>query len=301
MLYLALIVATALPLFFNIKLPNEPSDASIDLFTSIMDIPDGSSVLLSTEWTNATRAENAGEFEAVVRMLEHKHVKFAIFSIGDAQAPPVAVDEITKLNAERIASGEKPYERWTDWVDLGFYPNAEGTASALASNVRGAFAGKQDINPQGKAEDVFDSPVLQHMQTLKDVPVFFEVTASSTSTVYIQRISKKVPMALLVTGVMGPEAIPYYASGQVVGLSAGLKGVLDLESMMVTGVNVADANGRIAVSSAKHAKQYPGFLSPDKKGKGATYFPALHVAMLLLILAIIVGNVGMFLTKRGQK
>src|ERR1035438_6413813 len=74
LLYLLLILATSIPLFFDISLPNKPSDAAMDLFATTMKIPEGSTVLVSTEWTNGTPAESAGEFEALLRMLMHCNV-----------------------------------------------------------------------------------------------------------------------------------------------------------------------------------------------------------------------------------
>ena len=302
-IYLLLVLATAVPLFFPVKVPNKPYDYTIDLYAGIMTLPENSTVLLSTEWTTGTRAENAGEMEALLRMLMHRNIKFVIFSIGDGQAPPVAKKEIAFINDERKAHGERTYERWNDWVDVGFFPNAEGTANALAASIKNAFAGKKDLNPAtGKNEDVFTSPVLKNVSTLKDTPMFFEVTPSSTNTIYIQRIAGKVNYVLLCTGVMGPEAVPYWSSGQIKGLAAGLKGVYDLETLMEVGVNVPDEKGHIAVASAKVEGPVPGFVKPDpsQPPKGESYYPALHVALLLMIVVIVVGNIGMFLARRSK-
>ena len=79
----------------------------------------------------------------------------------------------------------------------------------------------------------------------------------------------------MVTGVMGPESAVYYASGQVKGLVAGLTGVYDIETLM--------------------EKDYKGMTNLDN---GAKYYPTLHVALLLLIIAVIVGNLGMLLSRR---
>ena len=294
-LYLLLVLATAIPLFFDIKIPNKPTDAAIDMYAELMTIPTDKPVLISSEWTNGTRAESRGEFEALMRILMHRNIKFVIFSIADNQAPPVAKDVIRDLNAERKEHNERPYERWNDWVEVGYYANGEGTAEALAVSVQKAFSGKQDLNPQGENEDVFDSPVLKGVSTLKDIGAFINVTASATDIVYIQRLASKTTFLEFCTGVMGPEAIPYYASGQTKGLASGLKAVNDLETLMVSGV---PAGGSTKVSSA-----VPGILSPDDsraKGRGYRYYPALHVAILLMIFMIVIGNVGMFMAKRGS-
>ena len=92
---------------------------------------------------------------------------------------------------------------------------------------------------------------------------------------------------MLVTGVMGPETQVYYSSGQLLGLSKGLKGVYDLETMMESGVRIKD-------------KDYPPFTGKTNLGRGSIYYPTLHFALALLILAVVVGNVGMAMAKRRQ-
>lgn len=296
-LFAVLIFATALPLFFSISIPNQPKDEAIDAFTATMAIPEGKTVLVSSDWTNSTRAESKGQFLALIRMLMQRNVKFAVYSISDPQAPQVARDAIAEVNAERLKDGKKAYERWNDWVDVGFFPSGDTMAVTMGSSVKAAWAGRKDINPQGQLEDVFDSPVLKGVTTLSDIPAFYDVTGTPSSTTYIQRIANKVPMILLCTGVMSAEAEPYYTSGQLKGLVAGLKGMYDVENMMVQGVNVPGGK----IKSAKNSQVFEGFRDPKKLDMGAQYYPALHVAMLLLILAIAVGNVGMFMTRREAK
>lgn len=300
LIYFLLIVAATIPQLFTVKLPDIPSDEAIDLYASLDTVPDGSTVLLSSDWTNSTRAESRAEFDAVVRILMRKHVKFVSFSVADPAAPQVAKDEMAVLNDEHRAHNEPTYDEWKDWVDAGFFPSAEATAISLAGNVKATFQGHQDITPDGHSADITTSPVLQNIATLHDIPLFIDVTGSATSTIYIQRISSKVKMAFLVTGVMGPELVPYYASGQVKGLAKGLRGVFDLETVMDTGINVKGPDGNVALPSSKVPGVVPA--SPGRNaGQGTTYSFALHITLLLLILAIVVGNVGMYMSRKEKK
>jgi hypothetical protein len=102
--------------------------------------------------------------------------------------------------------------------------------------------------------------------------------------VILQRITK-TPKMFMVTGVMAPEDQSYYSSGQVTGLIGGLKGVVDLETLMQTG-----------------GEGVPGFPGMQNAGRGTRYYLPLHACLTLLILAVVIGNVGMFLSrKKGQK
>src|ERR1700682_603682 len=111
-IYLMLILAASIPQFFTVKLPDIPSDEAIALCASLMAVPDGSTVLLSSDWTNSTRAESRAEFDAVVRILMRKHIQFVSFSVADPAAPQVAKDEMAVLNEEQRAHKEPTYDEW---------------------------------------------------------------------------------------------------------------------------------------------------------------------------------------------
>jgi hypothetical protein len=279
-LYGVLLIVTTVPLFLGDKIPvpNQPVQSSRDLFAKLNSIPEGSTILIASDWTKSTRGESQGQFKALLRILMRRKIKFAVYATADGQAPQVAKDTIRIINEERTAAGEAPYRRWEDWVSLGYFPNAEGTANAIANNLRTWLAGRRDSATAGGMKDVFQSPVLQNVNAVGDLPLLIVVTASKTSNITIQRLSGKVPLALMVTGVMGPESQIYYSSGQVMGLSAGLKGVYDIETLM--------------------AETWPGAKNADN---GTLYYPTLHFALALLILTVVIGNVAMVLTRKGSR
>lgn len=274
-LYLILVLATTVPLFMNIPVPNEPLPESTALYQNLMDLKEGDRVLLESDWTNSTRGESSGQFDAVLRILMRKKVKVAIYSTADAQAPQVARDEIRVVNELEKAAGGTPLVPFEDYVIMGFFPGAEGTLNGIQNNVIATFSGKKDFPPGSPPRDVIQSPVFNGIKSLSDFKYMIVITASNTSVVTIERI-KKVPLMFMVTGVMTPETRNYYSSGQIVGLVGGVKGVYDLEGLMEKG--------------------FPG---QTNKGKGTAYYLSLHFALGLLIFVVILGNVAMFLA--GKK
>lgn len=289
-LFLILILATSIPLWIpGITVPNEPEKPAMDLFAKVMALPEGSTVLVESDWTNSTRGESGGQFKALFRILMRRHIKACIYTAADPQAPKVARDALRMLNDEQRAKHLPTYDEWTDWLSIGFFPSAEATEVAIASDIRKAFAGRKATPPGGTQQDIFNSPVLEKIRSLKDVPAFFLLTASNTSNVVIERLYGKVPLAMMVTGVMGPETQVYYDSGQLIGLSKGLKGVYDLEILMENGMTMKDGT------------RIEGFKGMVNRDQGSLYYPTLHVALTLLILAVVVGNVGMMLNRRKAK
>jgi hypothetical protein len=287
-LFLILFLATSVPLWIpNIKLPNRTDVPVQDLYHKLMTLPENSTVLIESDWTNSTRGESGGQFAALMRVLMRRNIKACIYTAADPQAPEVARNALVQLNKEQTAANLPTFDEWTNWVHLGYFPSAEGTSVSIGNDVRKAFAGKKATPPGGKKTDVFQSPVLKDIRTVKDFPLMVVLTASNTSNVVIERLYGKVPLGMMVTGVMGPETQVYYDSHQLVGLSKGLKGVYDLENMMDDGATIGGT-------------QFPPFKGPGviNHDLGTKYYPTLHAALTLLILAVVIGNVGMFLSRK---
>lgn len=295
-LYLLLILVCTIPQFFTIAFPNVPDDSSVELYAKLATLPEGSRVLLGTDWTGSTRGESKGQFVAIVKILMERKIKIAMYSTADPQAPQAAIDTISQINAERQADGKPVYNRWTDWVNVGFFADSEAANTGFANNFRATLAPKTDFPPTGNPAPVLTSPVFQGVTRAEDFQALILITASKTSEITIGRLGKRVPLAFAVTGVMGPETKNFYQSRQIVGLAVGLKGVYDLEQLIQHGVNTG-APGAI-VSDAVRGP-VPAVIPDIKPGQGTRFYPTLHFALFLMIAMIVLGNVGMFLAKRG--
>lgn len=301
-LYAALIVFTATSLFFKSEIPVNPDESSKDLYVSLMTIDPSKTVLIESDWTNSTRGESAGHFEALMRILMYRDIKFAIYSLADPQAPQVARDALMRIQQEREEQGLKVYKPWVDYLDLGYFPNAEGQVQAIANNLRTAWGGRKERNEAGVDVDIFQSPVLQDVRLVGDASLLVVVSASSTIDVAVERLYGRVPLGFMVTGVMGPNALPYYQARQIVGMGVGLKGVYDVEYMMRYGVNVAIEGTRDPkVSFRDQGVVIPPVESGTTFDRGARYFLPLHVALTLMILAIVLGNVAMLASRKKKE
>lgn len=304
--YLLLVLSASIPLFLPIRVPGKPDNSSADSFKALMNLNEGDTILLGSDWTGSTRGESKAQMIAVLKILMRKHVKFALWSTADPQAPRCAQDTITEVNEMIKKEGGVPYRRWQDWVQCGFYPSSDVAINNVAQDIKKTFSSKRDTDLEGKLRPVFESPVLEKITRIEDFKLVIDLTASKTSDFHVQFVSgKKVPLMFSVTGVMVPETQVYYNSGQIVGFLAGLKGVFDLESMMDSGLNVADSNGKIVNPSDKVKDQIQGFPDPEKSGKnqgnGTKYYPTLHFALFLMIVLVVIGNVEMVLARRGAK
>lgn len=314
-LYVLLAAIASLALFPSVEIPVKPSAATTDLFASLMTLPEGRTIIIQSDWTNSSRGESAGAMEALLRIVMRKKLKFVLMSVADPSAPRVARGALERINQEREDSGEPRFEKWTDYVELGYFPNAEATGNAMANNLKTAWQGRTDQSPEGQ-RNVFESPVLQGISRVEDVAMIINIHASDTLNRLIERIGKRTQLASLCTGVMGPETMVYYTSGQLVGVSVGLNGVVELETLMQRGIDPYEGmDGKEAQQKAHDSKnpvlapgrpKIEGFRSADPSkpiknyARGMQYYLSLHSALILMILAVVIGNIGtLMMRKRG--
>lgn len=294
-LFAALFVVCSILVFVPIELPNRVSDNSASLYKVLRELDKTKPVILQSDWTKSTRGESGAQFDALVRVLIRDRVKIALMSGADPQAPEVARTQISRIANETEAISGQPYRQWEDWVFIGYFPGIEASLQSFSSNLRNALSANKDTDTGGTKRSVMESPVFDGVNNIEDLSAYIIVTASKTSRIAIERLSGKVTMLALVTGVMGPETYNYYQSDQLQGLAIGLKGAYDLESMLAYGLNVPGGDGAIKVSNAKVNDQIPGYTDVmwDKKNlaNGQRYIVPLHGAIFLLITAIVLGNV----------
>lgn len=292
-LFMILFAVCTLTLFINMNLPNQVADGSADLYKSLMGLDPAKPVFIQSDWTNSTRGESRAQFESLMRILIRKRIKVGLLAMGDAQAPEVARTQIEALSKEAADAGGQPYRRWEDWVFVGYFPGAEATSQSFAANLRNAISSKKDSDTAGVKRSIVESPALKGVNGIGDLGAYIVVTASKTSRIAIERMSGKVTMLAAVTGVMGPETFNYYQTKQLSGLSIGLKGAYDLESLMEFGLNKPGPDGKVKVSNANVTGSVDGWPGMKNLANAQKYIVPLHGAIFLLILAIVMGNVQM--------
>src|SRR5690349_17706774 len=96
-LYLVLAVLASAALFINTEIPVKPGASTIDLFAGLMTLPEGSTIILQSDWTNSSRGESAGAMEALLRIVARKKIKFVLMAVGDPSAPQVARGVLERL------------------------------------------------------------------------------------------------------------------------------------------------------------------------------------------------------------
>jgi hypothetical protein len=189
------------------------SNAAIQAVQSIQ--PDAA-VLAVFDYEPAT----AGEMEATASsLMDHllllKHPRLAVISTSATGS----------ALAERFISGvlaDRAYVRGTQYVNLGFLPGGLAGVRSFAEDPAAAV-------PLGAASDrVWDSTVLigrRHLQDFDAIIVITDGLESGRAWIEQTQDARGSSQMILVSSAQaGPMLLPYFNSGQIQGLVAGLNG-----------------------------------------------------------------------------
>ncbi len=258
-IYALLLLAVSAPFFLSIRIPVPISPQTQALYNSIEALPPNSFVLLGADWSAGSRGENRPQTEALMRHLMKRKLRFALLCF-DPQAAT-----LTETMAKRLQS-EYGVQEGVNWVNWGYKVDLENFLKALVLNV------PQTVSADINGTPVANLPVMQGIQTARDIRMILDVTPSETFKAYIQFVqgTYKIPMGLAPTSVMAPEAFNYLDSGQLIGMINGLQGAIEYE-------------------------QKVGYVGQATRAGLSSSF-----AHLLIISLILLGNLAMLLQRRQR-
>lgn len=258
-IFLAMALAIFLPLVFREGCePKLVVDRPVqDVFDAIEKLPPRSVVVVSANLDPASRPELAPFMEANLDHLFRKDLRVVVLTLWP-YAPGVIMPPLQAIAAEHGRVEGK------DWVFLGYKDGKEFVMKALAENLRQTYPTDNRGIPLGEL------PVMEGVQSLRDAALLIDYSAGYPGTkewvIQVQG-QYNVPMVSACTAVQITDYVPYYRAGQLLGLSGGIPGSAQYESLV------------------------------GRKGLGVVGVRVLNYAHMFIILAIVIGNIS-FLTAR---
>ena len=170
-------------------------------------------------------------------------------------------------NTVKAVADEMHKEYGKDWMAFGYQPVFDQTLQGMAVSIPGTL--KKDKN----GTPLSDIPMMKNIRTARDIGLVFDVTPSQTLPSWINFIGQpyKVPLIYGPTGVMVPEGYNYLDSKQIKGMLPGLIGATKYEQLI------------------------------HQRGFATRAANALSTSHGLIILLIVLGNIGYFLSRRQQE
>jgi hypothetical protein len=274
-IFLAMGLAIVIPLLYPLNLPFKPSPMVKALYDTIESLDEGDVVYLSVDLDPASTPELEPFFRAVVLHLKRKNLKIAIGSTWYS-APPLIERWIRDVVEPQQGfpgqdgyqgKADRPYEKNVDYTWLGFREGKEAVINRLGSDLRGNYSDRAD---DGTPLDRI--PFMKGKNRLGDFDLVVLVSAGSPGAKeFVQQVQTRysIPMVASVTSVMTTDLTPYYQAHQLLGLAGGMLASAEYEQLV------------------------------GKPGLGAKAADVLSVGHLVVILAIVFGNIIYFSTRPG--
>lgn len=258
-LWVLLVVVLLAPMLKPIGLPLPMKAQTRSAYTFAESLPSGSWVVMSINISPMGEPEN---WPSALAMFRHYMSKgFKIVLINTVPEGTMYAEKLWKNYAK-----ERGYEYGKDVVQMPFRAGDEAAISAIGADFRGLYKTDQ----YGTALDKL--PIFNGFRGIQDVSLLTEYASTIHPQYYLQQINAKydIPMILSIVAVDSPKFMPYFASGQLKGLMAGVAAGAEYELLA----------------------KVPGI--------AAAQMDALSLGTGLFILAIALSNIAWWITK-GSK
>lgn len=223
------ILVIVLAWVFKLHLPIRPAGTVEAVYNKIESLPEGSVVLIASDYDPQSMAELYPMNLALVRHCFRKNLKV----IG-------MVHWITGLGLAEMAIKEAAQEYHkqdsVDYVFLGYKPGFALLVIGMGQDLYNAFP----TDYYGK--DTRTIPMLKEIASLKDINYLVDLAAGASIEMWIVygRDIYNFPMGAGCTAMSGPDMYPFLQTGQLNGLLAGIRGAADYEVLLKKGRGAID-------------------------------------------------------------
>jgi hypothetical protein len=235
-LFVALAAAIVVPLLVPLPLPLAVTPMVRDLYDAIEQLPDHSIVLVSADYDPSGKPELEPFYLALMHQLGRKQVRVVIVSLW-APAPPLT-EQVLKDVGYEVRK-----KRGRGLRAPGF------KEAARRDEVHGAIH-PADVSRTTR-HAVGDIP-MREVDSFSDIALLVDVSAGNPGVKeYVQVVQSRygIRMVGACTAVSGPDYVPYYSAGQLLGLAAGMKGAAEYEKLVG---HPGEATTGMAAQSASH-------------------------------------------------
>jgi hypothetical protein len=260
-IFLAVAVALVLTVAFPFDQPITPSPSVQSVYDYIERLPEGSAVLIATDYDPQAGAETVPITRALLRHCMRHNVRVIGMTFWNqgVQLAQGVFDGVAKECRKKAGA---------DYVYLGYKP---GTMAQIITNMGENFSSAFTEDSQGNR--TANMPIFQQVRSLRDLKFIVDVAAGDTVSGWIVYGGDKyqVPMAAGCTAVSGPDLYVYANAGQLRGIIAGLRGAADYEALL------------------------------SQPGRGIAGMSAQSTVHAIIVLFVVIANVIYFRARRAEK
>lgn len=274
-IYLILAAVVIIPFLFPFRIRPKAAPPVENLFNYIDTMPEEKALIISVDYTPDTEPELHPMTITLLRHAFARRTKVGVLCLG-VLGLGLAEDALQIVSEEfnqRASSNEDSIINGRDYVFWGWQAPALVPILGMGDRITRVFP----VDYYGNQTDTL--PMMQQVRNYNDVGILVSVSGSATPTWYITygQTSFGIRVGIASTAVQAADMYTYLNSGQATGLLSGMKGGAEYEELVETKVGIS---GRRRATDAMASQT------------------SAHFA---IILFIIVGNIGYFVTRRRKK
>ncbi len=261
-LFLFLAAALILPFFFPFQQKILITQEVKNFHRTIDSLPEGAVVAISFDYGPSAMPEINPMARAMIEQIFQKNLKLITYALWqDGEPFSIQIPEELAKQHQKIY-GEH-------YVTLGFKPGRVAVILQMGEDIHTAFP------MDSKGTRISDIPLMKNIRNYSDLNLLIDLAAGADPDLYVGYAVERyhIPFQAGVTAVMAANFYPYLQTRQMKGLLPGLKGASEYE-FMVTQANSRQVTQMMASQSLVH---------------------------LIMVLFILLGNMGYFLTKSYKK
>ena len=263
--YLAVGLVVTITAIWSFPVPLYVTPEVRSVYDFVESLTPGEILMIGVDYDPAALAELHPMSYAITRQCFAKDVKMVFCCLH--QNGPGMVEQV-------IAQVAEEYDKvnGVDYVYLGYKPYPGITILALGQNFRIPF-------PEDYYGTPLDSlPMMRRITNFDNVRAILNISAGSGTEYWINYANGRynAKLAIGVTGVMTADYYPFLQSGQIFGLIGGMKGAAEYEYLAEKGGYISRAKDQLTASKR---------------------MPIQTTTHIVIILFIVLGNVGYFLSK----
>lgn len=263
-IFLGMGLSILIPMLVPFDLAFRVDERVQSLYDAVEELQPGSRVLISADFDPASLPELGPFMRANLHHLMRKKVKIVVASLWE-YAPPIVESYLQEV------APVYGYEYGRDYAYLGYKPGKELAIKSIGENIPKAFPSDFEGTPVGQLA------VMQGIKQAGDFDLIVLVSAGFPGTrEYVLQIQGQYDLRMVssCTAVSGPDYIPFYKAGQLIGLAAGMPGAAQYEKLV-----------------------WPDEPPPGVRKLATQAVNVLNLGHLFVIVLLVLGNLAYFATR----
>jgi len=275
-IFLAMGLAVAIPVLFQLQFPETSSALSEACFNEIENLQPGDRVLLAFDFDPASKGELEPMATSFVRQCSKKKLKLYFMTLWPVgpQMIDEAIDRVIRTDFPEMIYGD-------DYVNLGYKPGYEGVIKVIISDLKTLYS------TDARGTNIDQIPMCRGIDNIRDMNLIINVSAGYPGAKewiqYAATPYKELPMIAGCTGVQAALLYPYVPA-QLPGLLGAIKGAAEYEQLV---------NDKYDVQA--------GLVTPPRYLEAKRRMGPQFVAHLLMVGLIILGNITYFLQRSHER